>query len=192
MQIACLANQGMNYLVSGKAPTRLGNAHPNIVPYAAFPTADGHMILAIGNDRQFAALARLAGHPEWATDERYKTNGARVANRGSLTQAINAVAISRTTTEWILLLEKDAVPCGPINSLAELFADPQVCHRQMHRLVDRNGTMPQVANPIRLSATPVRYDTPPPALGADTEAVLREALDMDNKKFAELKNRGIV
>ena len=192
VQVACLANQAMNYLVSGKAPQRLGNEHPNIVPYAAFPTADGHMILTVGNDRQFADFARLAGHPEWSADPRYATNAARVENRAELTTAINATTVTRSTAEWVSLFEKHAVPCGPINSLAELFADPQVLHRQMQRHLDRNGDLPQVASPIRLSATPVQYDRPPPALGADTEAVLGDTLQLDKNKLASLKDRGII
>ncbi|HEY5762895.1 MAG TPA: CaiB/BaiF CoA-transferase family protein [Rhodocyclaceae bacterium] len=192
VQIACLANQAMNYLVSGKAPTRLGNEHPNIVPYAAFPTADGHMILTVGNDRQFADFARLAGHPEWSADPRYATNAARVENRVELTAAINAATVARTTSEWVSILEKHAVPCGPINSLNELFIDPQVLHRQMQRHLDRNGDLPQVASPIRLSATPVQYDRPPPALGRDTEAVLGDTLQLDKNKLASLKDRGII
>ena len=192
VQVACLANQAMNYLVSGKAPQRLGNEHPNIVPYAAFPTADGHMILTVGNDRQFADFARLAGHPEWSADSRYATNAARVENRVALTAAINAATVQRSTADWVALLEKHAVPCGPINSLDELFADPQVLHRQMQRHLDRNGDLPQVASPIRLSATPVQYDRPPPALGADTEAVLGDTLQLDKNKLASLKDRGII
>jgi crotonobetainyl-CoA:carnitine CoA-transferase CaiB-like acyl-CoA transferase len=192
VQVACLANQAMNYLVSGRAPQRLGNEHPNIVPYAAFPTADGHMILTVGNDRQFADFARLAGHPEWAADLRYATNAARVENRVALTAAINAATVQRSTADWVALLEKHAVPCGPINSLPELFADPQVLHRQMQRHLDRNGDLPQVASPIRLSATPVQYDRPPPALGADTEAVLGDTLQLDKNKLASLKDRGII
>lgn len=191
VQIACLANQAMNYLVSGKPPRRLGNEHPNIVPYAAFPTADGHMILTVGNDRQFADFARLAGHPEWSADPRYATNAARVEHRVELTAAINVATVQRSTADWVALLEKDAVPCGPINSLAELFADPQVLHRQMQRHLDRNGDLPQVSNPIRLSATPVRYDRPPPTLGADTDAVLGDTLQIDKNKLASLKDRGI-
>ena len=192
VQAAMLANQATNWFVSGKAPTRLGNAHPNIVPYAAFPTADGHMILTVGNDRQFADFARLAGHPEWSADPRYATNAARVENRAELTTAINATTVTRSTAEWVSLFEKHAVPCGPINSLAELFADPQVLHRQMQRHLDRNGDLPQVASPIRLSATPVQYDRPPPALGADTEAVLGDTLQLDKNKLASLKDRGII
>ena len=192
VQVACLANQAMNYLVSGKAPQRLGNEHPNIVPYAAFPTADGHMILTVGNDRQFVDFARLAGHPEWSADSRYATNAARVENRVALTAAINAATVQRSTADWVALLEKHAVPCGPINSLDELFADPQVLHRQMQRHLDRNGDLPQVASPIRLSATPVQYDRPPPALGADTEAVLGDTLQLDKNKLASLKDRGII
>lgn len=192
VQIACMANQAMNFLVSGRAPGRLGNAHPNIVPYAAFPTADGHMILAVGNDRQFAAFARLAGQADWATDTRFATNAARVAHRDELTTLIRAVTVTRNTADWIGLLETDAVPCGPINTLDEIFDDPQVRHRQIKKTMNRAGDMPQVANPIHFSATPVRYEKPPPALGADTDTVLSEMLGTDKKALEALKTRGII
>ena len=126
VQVACLANQAMNYLATGNSPRRMGNAHPSIVPYQDFPTGDGHMILAIGNDGQFARFCEVAGRPELAADVRFATNRARVENRAELIPLLNEITATRTTAEWIAQLEARAVPCGPINGLAEVFADPQV------------------------------------------------------------------
>jgi len=178
VQVATLANQAANYLASGQAPRRLGNAHPNIVPYQDFPTADGDMILAIGNDGQFARFCGIAGHAEWAADERFSTNPSRVANRSVLIPLLRQATVMRTTAEWIAALEAQAVPCGPINRLDEVFADPQVQARQMkislpHPLF---GDVPLVANPIRLSASPVAYGIAPPALGEHTDEVLAQWL----------------
>jgi crotonobetainyl-CoA:carnitine CoA-transferase CaiB-like acyl-CoA transferase len=176
VQVACLANQAMNYLVSGRAPRRMGNGHPNIVPYQDFPTADGDMILAIGNDGQFARFCDIAGHAAWAADPRFASNAARVSNRGELIPLLRQATVMKTTAQWIALLENAAVPCGPINDLAAVFADPQVLHRGLR--VDlphaAGGTAPQVANPIRFSATPIGYRHAPPLLGQDTEAILGE------------------
>ncbi|TVT75935.1 MAG: CoA transferase [Denitromonas halophila] len=194
VQVACLANQAMNYLTSGKAPQRLGNAHPNIVPYQDFPTADGYMILAIGNDAQFARFCESAGQPALATDARFATNAARVANRDVLIPKLNALTVTRSTSEWIARLETLAVPCGPINTVADVFDDPQVQARGLrvdlpHPLA---GTAPQVACPIRLSGTPVSYRNAPPVLGADTDAVLTELLDLGAEARADLRARKIV
>jgi crotonobetainyl-CoA:carnitine CoA-transferase CaiB-like acyl-CoA transferase len=176
VQVACLANQAMNYLVSGKAPRRMGNGHPNIVPYQDFPTADGDMILAIGNDGQFARFCEIAGHAEWAADPRFASNAARVKSRSELLPLLRQATVMKTTADWIALLENAAVPCGPINDLAAVFADPQVLHRGLR--VDlphaAGGKAPQVGNPIRFSATPVDYRHAPPLLGQDTEAILNE------------------
>jgi crotonobetainyl-CoA:carnitine CoA-transferase CaiB-like acyl-CoA transferase len=193
VQVACLANQAMNYLVSGKAPQRMGNGHPNIVPYQDFPTADGDMILAIGNDGQFTRFCELAGHGEWAGDERFATNAARVKHRAELLPLLRQATVMKTTAEWIALLESAAVPCGPINDLAAVFADPQVSHRRLH--VDlphaAGGKAPQVANPIRYSVTPVAYDRAPPTLGQDTEAILKE-LGRSPGEIATLRAAGTI
>jgi crotonobetainyl-CoA:carnitine CoA-transferase CaiB-like acyl-CoA transferase len=193
VQVACLANQALNYLVAGTAPRRMGNGHPNIVPYQDFPTADGHMILAIGNDAQFARFCAIAGHAEWSADARFASNAARVRHRDELLPLIRAATAARTTAEWIALLEPAAVPCGPINDLAGVFADPQVIHRGLR--VDlphaAGGTAPQVANPIRLSATPVDYRHAPPLLGQDTDETLRR-LGRDAAEIARLRAAGIV
>jgi crotonobetainyl-CoA:carnitine CoA-transferase CaiB-like acyl-CoA transferase len=193
VQVACLANQSMNYLVSGTAPRRMGNSHPNIVPYQDFPTADGDMILAIGNDGQFARFCEIAGHAEWAADERFATNAARVRNRAELIPLLRQSTVMKTTAAWIALLENAAVPCGPINDLAGVFADPQVLHRGLR--VDlphaAGGSAPQVANPIRFSATPIDYRRAPPLLGQDTEAILRE-LGRNDEDIAALRAAGAV
>ena len=173
VQVATLANQAANYLASGEAPRRLGNAHPNIVPYQDVPTADGDMILAIGNDGQFARFCAIAGHPEWSSDERFATNPARVANRALLIPLLRQATVMRTTAEWIAALEAQAVPCGPINRIDQVFADPQVQARGMKIEVAHPafGSVPLVANPIRLSATPVQYRIAPPMLGEHSDAV---------------------
>jgi crotonobetainyl-CoA:carnitine CoA-transferase CaiB-like acyl-CoA transferase len=193
VQVACLANQAMNYLVSGTAPQRMGNGHPNIVPYQDFPTADGDMILAIGNDGQFTRFCGIAGHGEWAGDERFATNAARVKHRAELLPLLRQATVMKTTAEWIALLESAAVPCGPINDLAAVFADPQVSHRRLH--VDlphaAGGKAPQVANPIRYSVTPVAYDRAPPTLGQDTEAILKE-LGRSPGEIATLRAAGTI
>ncbi|HUE45654.1 MAG TPA: CaiB/BaiF CoA-transferase family protein, partial [Aestuariivirgaceae bacterium] len=173
-QVAVLANQALNYLVSGSPPVRQGNAHPNIVPYQAFATADGHVILAIGNDRQFAAFCRIAGLDDVPADPRFATNRTRVANRLALVPLVAEVMASRTTGEWVAVLEHDGVPCGPINSIDQVFADEQVKARGLRvDLARPDGTVvPGVANPIRLSNSPIEYSRPAPALGADTDEVL--------------------
>lgn len=178
VQIACLGNQALNYLTTGVPPKRLGNAHPNIVPYQDFPTADGDFILTVGNDGQFRKFCEVAGHPEWATDPRFVSNAARVANRAELIPLIRQVTVFRTTAEWIVALEQAGVPCGPINDLAQVFADPQVQARgtrirMAHPLA---GEVDLVANPIRLSRTPVDYRRPPPLLGEHNSEVLADWL----------------
>ncbi len=194
VQVACLANQAMNYLATGQSPDRLGNAHPNIVPYQDFPTADGHMILAIGNDAQFARFCTAAGAPELASDERYATNRARVVNRATLIPRLNGLTRRRGTQQWIEALEAIGVPCGPINDLAGVFADPQVQARGLEVRQRREGgtPVPQVASPMRLSQTPVGYDRPPPALGADSEDVLREVLGRSAEEIARLRRDRVV
>ena len=178
VQIACLGNQALNYLTTGVPPRRLGNAHPNIVPYQDFPTADGDFILTVGNDGQFRKFCEVAGHPEWATDPRFVSNAARVANRAELIPLIRQVTVFRTTAEWIAALEQAGVACGPINDLAQVFADPQVQARgtrirMAHPLA---GEVDLVANPIRLSRTPVDYRRPPPLLGEHNSEVFADWL----------------
>ena len=174
VQVACLANQAMSYLATGVAPQRLGNSHPSIVPYDAFPTADGDLIIAVGNDTQFASLCRAAGRPEYAGDARFATNAARVANRLTLIPLLRQLTVMRSSAEWIKLLEQANVPCGPINTIAQVFADPQVHARGLRVELPHPtlGSVPSVASPLRLSKTPVRYRHASPALGADTADVL--------------------
>ena len=193
-QVGWLANQGMNYLVSGRPPARQGTAHPNIVPYQAFPTADGHLFLAVGNDRQFAAFAGLAGRPELATDPRFATNAARVGHRAELVPIVAGLIAARGTRDWIERLAPAAVPCGPINDLAAVFAEPQVRHRQMrfdlpHPL---GGSVPQIRNPIRYSRSTLEYRRPPPLLGEHTGAVLGTELGLDAAEIEALRASGAI
>lgn len=194
VQVACLANQAMNYLVGGKAPVRMGNAHPNIVPYQDFPTADGYMIIAVGNDGQFARLCAELGLAELAQDGRFATNPSRVANRERLIALLAAATATRTTAEWTSRLERAQVPCGPINALDAVFADPQVRARGMRLDLAHAtaGTVPQVASPLRLSATPIDYRSAPPVLGADTREVLETRLGLSAADIDALAARNIV
>jgi crotonobetainyl-CoA:carnitine CoA-transferase CaiB-like acyl-CoA transferase len=178
VQVACLANQASNYLAGGVVPARMGNAHPNIVPYQDFPTADGDMILAIGNDGQFARFCAIAGHAEWASDPRFATNPQRVANRATLIPLLRRATVERTTHDWVDALEAAHVPCGPINRIDEVFADPQVRSRGLRIELPHPtaGRVPLVANPIRMTGSPVAYRRPPPLLGEHTAEVLAEWL----------------
>ncbi len=185
-QVAMLANLGANYLVSGKVPGRSGNAHQNIVPYQVFEVADGHLILAVGNDGQFAKFCAITGHPELAADPRYARNSGRVQNRGELVPVLEAIMKTRSRADWLTALEAAKVPCGAINNLAEVFADPQVQARDMvtHWAHPLRTDLPLVASPLKLSATPVRADLPPPLLGQHTTEVLREVLGWDDARLA--------
>jgi len=181
-QVAMLANLGANYLTTGVAPGRMGNAHQNIVPYQVFEVADGHMILAVGNDTQFAKFCEVAGAPELATDPRYARNAGRVRERATLVPILAALMKKRSRSDWLSALEAAKVPSGPINDLAEVFADPQVLARGMtvripHPLTDE---LTLVASPMKFSATPVQYHRLPPLLGEHTDEVLREyGIDRD-------------
>jgi crotonobetainyl-CoA:carnitine CoA-transferase CaiB-like acyl-CoA transferase len=193
-QVAWLANQNMNYLVSGNPPQRQGTAHPNIVPYQSFRTADGFIMLAVGNDAQFARFCAAAGAPELAVDARYATNTQRVAHRRELVPLIETLIKGRTTAAWLTALREAQVPCGPINDLAQVFAEPQVRHRGLrfdlpHPLA---GSVPGVRNPVRFSRTPIVYDRAPPPLGADTEEVLAKWLGLDHAAVEGLRKRGVV
>lgn len=194
VQVACLANQAMNFLATGHDPARLGNAHPSIVPYQDFPTADGYMILAIGNDGQFARFCTEAGDPALAQDARFATNQARVEHREALIPLLRHLTTARTTAAWVQVLEAVAVPCGPINGLGEVFADPQVRARALRMTMDYPGVgpVPLVSSPMHLSETPVDYRLAPPPLGAHTDAVLRELLGMSPQAIAALRERGVV
>lgn len=194
VQVACLANQAMNYLTTGNAPRRLGNAHPNIVPYQDFPTADGDFILTVGNDSQFRKFAEVAGQAQWADDPRFRTNKLRVTHRAELIPLIRQVTVFKTTAQWVEALEAAGVPCGPINDLAQVFADPQVRARGLaiempHAL---GGSVAQVASPIRLSETPVEYRRAPPLLGEHTQEVLQNILGLKAEEVMALREAGVL
>jgi len=194
VQVACLGNQALNYLTTGAPPKRMGNAHPNIVPYQEFPTADGDIILTIGNDSQFAKFCAVADHTEWAVDARFASNAARVRHREILVPLLRQATVMRTTAVWIAALETAGVPCGPINDLAQVFEDAQVRARGLrvdmpHPLA---GSVPQVASPIRLSQTPVEYRLPPPLLGEHTQAVLSAWLGLDAASIARLAKAKVI
>jgi formyl-CoA transferase len=209
--MAILANQAAGFINTGAEPQRMGNAHPSLVPYQDFPTADGAMLLAIGNDGQFARFCAAAGRPEWAQDVRFTTNTRRVEHRATLVPLMSETTRTRTTAEWIALLEDKAVPCGPINTLASAFADPQVqarglVQKQAVAPVNNAGNAPEriaigaakvaaeirtVASPMRLSAAPVQLRYAPPALGEHTTEVLRE-LGLDAARIQTLQQQGIL
>jgi crotonobetainyl-CoA:carnitine CoA-transferase CaiB-like acyl-CoA transferase len=193
-QVAMLANQNMNYLTTGKAPARQGNAHPNIVPYQTFATADGELILAVGNDAQFKRFCELAGCPALAADARFATNGARVENRGELIPLLEPVMRRRRTGEWTEALDAAGIPGGPINRLDRVFDDPQVRHRglRIEMAHPAAGRVPLVASPMRLSATPVEYHLPPPLLGEHNEEILRGLLGLCAEEAARLQREGVV
>ena len=193
VQVASLANQASNYLVGGLAPQRMGNAHPNIVPYQEFPTSDGHMIITVGNDSQFAKFCAAVGRPGWAVDQRFATNPQRVLNRKTLVALIQAITVTQTTDAWVAAMEAAGVPCGPINSIDKVFTNPQVQSRAMrfemsHPLA---GVVPLIANPIRMSESPVEYRYAPPILGQHTEEVLQSWLGMDPSEIADLRGRHV-
>ena len=188
-QVAMLANLSANYLASGAVPQRMGNAHQNIVPYQVFEVADGHMIVAVGNDGQFAKFCDVTGRPEIAQDPRFIRNADRVRHRGTLVPMLTALMKGRTRSDWLASLEAAKVPCGPINDLAEVFADPQVLEREMtvqmpHPLA---GSVRLVASPMKFSATPVQYRHPPPLLGEHTDEVLLE-LGLSEAEIAALRS----
>ena len=192
-QVAMLANLGANYLVTGVAPQRAGNAHQNIVPYQVFAVADGHLILAVGNDGQFVRFCEVACQPELARDERFLRNADRVRHRELLAPLLDKVMLTRSKQQWLSALEAAKVPCGSINDLAEVFADPQVQAREMavptpHPLTD---SLRLVASPMKLSATPVQVRRAPPLLGQHTDEVLTE-LGIDDAERARLRALGVV
>ncbi len=192
-QVAALANQASNYHVSGTPPGLMGNAHTNIVPYQVVPTADGHIILAVGNDRQFAAFCRLAGRPELASDERCATNASRVAHRDELMAIIMEITVTRTSREWLEVLEAAHVPCGAVNDMGQVFADPQVRHRGMRIELDHPlaGKAPLTASPMRFSGTAVEYGLAPPLLGQHTREILCGLLGRDEDAVEDMMARGI-
>jgi crotonobetainyl-CoA:carnitine CoA-transferase CaiB-like acyl-CoA transferase len=192
--VAWLANQGMNYLATGEDQPRLGNQHPNIVPYQVFPTADGHIVLSIGNDPTFARFCEANGIAHLLADERFSTNAARVANRDLVTQTLTPVLQGKATSVWIDELEALKIGCGPINKLSQVFADPQVIARNaVIEMAHASGEMVRLlANPVRLSATPPTYREPPPTLGQHSADVLGGLLGMSEADIAKLRDDGVV
>lgn len=194
VQVAMLANMNTNYLASGKPPVRWGNAHPNIVPYQTFATSDGHIIVAAGNDGQYKKFVAAGGEEQLATDERFCTNPARVANREVLIPLLADMVKRKSRQEWIALLEDAGVPCGPINRLDDVFNDPQVKARGMQITLPHPsaGSVKLVGSPMKLSATPPDYQSPPPLLGQHTDQILKSVLGYDDEQLSQLRQRGII
>ena len=192
-QIAMLANMNMNYLTSGQSPVRAGNAHQNLVPYQVFECADGHVIIAAGNDAQYARFCVAGGEPQLATDPRFAVNPQRVRNREVLIPLLAAMVKKRSRLAWMEGLEALGVPCGPINTIADAFADPQVLARGLRIDLPHPaaGSIPMVANPIKYSGTPLEYNAPPPMLGEHSDAVLR-SLHYGEAEIAQLRAAGIL
>ncbi len=194
VQVATLANQGMNYLTTGVAPRRMGTGHPNIAPYQVFPAADGHFILAVGNDAQYVRMCHAMQRPDLAEDPRFRTIGERVANRDALIPALESITRTRSVDEWVAAMEAVKVPCGPINTIDRVFADPQVRARGLRLALphSRYGEVPSVANPMRFSETPIEYLNGPPALGQHTMAVLDDLLHIAPEQLADLQRNQIL
>jgi crotonobetainyl-CoA:carnitine CoA-transferase CaiB-like acyl-CoA transferase len=194
VQVATLANQAMNFLASGQSPQRRGNSHPNIVPYQAFQTADGHIILAIGNDAQFERFCRLAGRDELAVDERFRSNSGRVRSRDALVPQVAAIMLQKSSADWLVALNAEGIPCGPINDIEQVFADPQVQHRGLQLELDHPdaGKVASVANPIKMSLTPLQYERAPPLLGQHTGEVLTRLLGIEAPEIARLQQDNII
>ncbi len=193
VQVAALANQSGNYLLSGSVPQRMGSAHPSIVPYQPFACADGHVMLAIGNDSQFAALCRAAGQPAISIDERFATNAVRVRHRAELLDLLTPLMMQHSVERWCELAQEESFPCGPINTIDRVFRDPQVRAREMKIQMNSPsyGTLDLVASPMRLSASPVSYRRAPPSLGQDTQEVLRD-LHYSDDEIASLRDSGVI
>lgn len=194
VQVAVLANQNLNFLTTGVPPKRYGNAHPNIVPYQVFKTRDGSFVLAVGNDQQFQKFCVAVGLPELVDDDRFITNTDRLNNRDHLIPLLNAHLILQTTSHWISVLEPMGVPCGPINRLDQVFAHPQVIHREMQiNLPHSSGaTAPLVANPIKFSETKIEYAKSPPRRGQDTAYILKSILKYDSAAIQNLNDQQII
>jgi crotonobetainyl-CoA:carnitine CoA-transferase CaiB-like acyl-CoA transferase len=192
--VAFNANQIVSYFCSGRIPIRYGNAHAQVVPYEVFPTADGHIILAIGNDGQFQRFCEVAGCAELAEEPRFKTNTQRIVHRAELIPLIAEVMRTRSKQEWIEMLEAATVPCGPINNMKEVFEDAQVRHRELRVDIPHpsGGVAPVVANPMRFSGTPVEYRLAPPLLGQHNDEIYRGLLGKSEAEIAQLKSAGIL
>lgn len=193
VMVGSVANQGMNYLVSGKTPTRSGNKHPNIQPQDVFACADGYIVLVVGNDAQFAKFCEVAGQPDWPGDPRFASNGARVRNRDVLLPLMVALFLQRPMAEWATQLDQAGVPCSPINTIPQVFEDEQVKHRKM--LIDLShptaGSVPQIRSPMRFTEAQLVFDRAPPLLGQHTHEVLA-GIGYDDARIAELAHHGII
>jgi len=192
--VACMANQAMNFLVTGASPIRMGNSHPNIVPYEAFATADHYVIVAVGNDSQFQRFVSVTNMVDLSEDERFKTNAARVQNREELIPLIQECLKKRPAEEWINAFEKVGVPCGPINNMEQVFLNEQIQHRGIKIDMEHKnlGKIPQVASPIKFEGNSLSYERAPPALGQDTKEVLSEIAEISEKEIAELFKSEII
>jgi crotonobetainyl-CoA:carnitine CoA-transferase CaiB-like acyl-CoA transferase len=193
-QVASISHVAMMYLVSGRQPPRLGNVSPITCPWQSFECADGQIVVAVGNDTQFAAFCKVLGHPEWATDGRFATNPLRAKHRLVLVPMLADVLKTRTVRAWYADFDAAGVPSGPINGFAEVFADPQIVHREMllQQPHAAAGTVPQVANPVKFSATPVAYRRAPPLLGEHTDEVLREVLSLGEAELDGLRANKVI
>ena len=195
-QVAMLANQATNYLVSGASPQRLGNAHPNIAPYQVYKTADAYIVIAVGNDSQFTSFVTALGQPALAEDERFKTNSARVSHREEMNAVLAPILETYSKADLLTRLEKANVPAGPINTVADVFADPQTGARAMAIPTDESRTDAEtgryVPHPVKYSRTPAQHKTPPPTLGEHTQDVLRDYLDIDETAQADLRDKGVI
>jgi crotonobetainyl-CoA:carnitine CoA-transferase CaiB-like acyl-CoA transferase len=191
--IALTSFQTINYFVSGEVPQRLGNGHPNIVPYQVFACKGGHIILAVANDSQFRSFCLAVDKPEWAEDVRFTLGPARGANRELICGMVGELLLQRTMHEWIELLEANNVPCGPINTIDQVFEDPQVQHRGMRvPMQHASGPISLLASPMRFADTPVSYELPPPLLGQHTREVLQQVLGLDEAQIDALHAQRIV
>jgi formyl-CoA transferase len=186
-QIAVMANQASNALISGRDPPRQGNTHPNIVPYQPFDAADQPMIIAVGNDRQFERLAQICGHPEWTSDPRFSSNAARVAHREDMVRLVADIIRQKPAAEWLDQLEAAGIPAGPINSIGQALTDVQAQHRQMVRTI---GGTPLVGSPVRLDGERADSELPPPALGEHTDEIVAGLLS--ESELASLRSSGVI
>jgi crotonobetainyl-CoA:carnitine CoA-transferase CaiB-like acyl-CoA transferase len=194
VQAATLANQASNHLIGGTVPQRLGNAHPNIVPYQAFPTADSHIIIAIGNDEQFKRFCDVLGQSSMASDSRYASNASRVKNRQILCEHIANCLVVSSSQNWLEEFEAHNIPCGPINTIDQVFEDPQVLARDMLISIpeSRSGEIKMVGNPIKFSRSEIQYLVPPPPLGNTTQQVLKDDLDYSESEIANMRKRAVI
>ena len=195
VQVATLANQGMNFLASGKVPQRHGNAHPNIVPYQAFATSDGHVVVAVGNDSQFVRLAAILGVPELSDDPRFLKNADRIRNRGELIEILSNRIKSFRKLELLSLLDAQLIPAGPINEMHEVFSDPHIAARELvieQVLAKGTSAIKMIGNPIKFSRTPIAYRDAPPRLGAHTSNLLKDELGMSDSELERLIEEGTI